>query len=207
MDGMARTAYTRLQVDERRRQLIDAGARAFSGHAYEELSMREIAEAAGVSKALLYHYFPSKIDLFKAAVAEKADELRAAIEPVGDGAPFEQLAASIDAYLMWIERNAQVWSKLMQSAATLPEARELVEGFRQQTMDLVLSELVGKRAPCPALRIAIRGWLGYMDAAILDWTGSADVPREQLRDLLLTAFGASLLAAQQADPRIELKLG
>jgi AcrR family transcriptional regulator len=203
---MAQPAYTRLQVDERRRQLIDAGAVAFSEHAYEELSMREIAAAAGVSKALLYHYFPSKIDLFKAAVGEKARELRATIQPSGEGSPFEQLADSLDAYLGWIERNSQVWAKLMQSAATLPEARELVEGFRQQTMDLLLGELIGRRRPRPALRIAIRGWLGYMDGAILDWTTARDLPREKLRDLLLSAFGASLLAAQQADPRVELKL-
>ena len=76
MDVVAEPAYTRLQVDERRRQLIDAGSRAFGEHAYEDLSMREIAETAGVSKALLYHYFPSKIDLFKAAVDEKAQEIR-----------------------------------------------------------------------------------------------------------------------------------
>jgi AcrR family transcriptional regulator len=201
---MGQPAYTRLQVDERRRQLIDAGAVAFSRHAYEELSMREIAEAAGVSKALLYHYFPSKIDLFKAAVGEKAQELRSAIEPQGEGTPLEQLAASIDSYLAWIEQNVAVWAKLMQSATTLPEARELVEGFREQTMNTLLRELIAGRAPRPALRIAIRGWLGYMDAAILDWTGSKDLPREQLRDLLLTAFGASLLAAQQADPAVDL---
>ena len=42
--------------------------------------MRDIAEAAGVSKPLLYHYFPSKIDLFKAAVADKAAELQRLIE-------------------------------------------------------------------------------------------------------------------------------
>ena len=201
---MGRPAYTRLQVDERRQQLIDAGAVAFSQHAFEELSMREIAEAAGVSKALLYHYFPSKIDLFKAAVSAKAQELRAAIEPVSEGTPFNQLAASIDAYLGWIEQNSEVWAKLMQSATTLPEAGELVESFRRQTMNTLLRELIGRRAPRPALRIAIRGWLGYMDAAILDWAGSKDVPREKLRDLLLAAFGASLLAAQQADPEIRL---
>ena len=204
---MDQPAYTRMQVDKRRRQLLDAGTRLFTEHAFEELSMREIAQAAGVSKPLLYHYFPSKIDLFKAAVGEKAEELRAAIEPVGEGTPFEQLAASIDSYLVWIEQNSQAWSKLMQSAAMLPEAGELVEGFREQTMNLVLGQLIGRRKPRPALRTAIRGWLGYMDAAILDWTQHRDLSREQLRDLLLAAFGAALLAAQQADPKIQLRLG
>jgi AcrR family transcriptional regulator len=199
-------AYTRLRVDERRRQLIDAGAALFADHAYEEISMREVAAAAGVSKPLLYHYFPSKIELFKAAVAEKAAEIEQLIAPTGHGTPFEQLTTGLDAYLAWIESNARTWSKLMQSAATLPEARDLVEGFRQHTMDLLLSELTGNRKPRPALRTAIKGWLGYMDAAILDWTEAKDLSRTGLRDLLIAAFGATLLAAQQADPKIQLRL-
>lgn len=203
---MSEPAYTRLQVDERRRQLIDAGAALFAEHAYEEISMREVAQAAGVSKPLLYHYFPSKIELFKAAVAEKAAEVEQLIAPTGRGTPLEQLTQSLDAYLAWIESNAQAWSKLMQSAATLPEAREVVEGFRQHTMDLVLSELTGRRKPRPALRTAIRGWLGYMDAAILDWTEAKDLPREKVRELLVAAFGAALLAAQNADPKVHLDL-
>lgn len=204
---MSEPAYTRLQVDERRAQLIDAGAKLFAEHAYEEISMREVAQAAGVSKPLLYHYFPSKIELFKAAVAERATELGQLIEPSGQGTPVEQLNQVLDAYLAWIEDNAQTWSKLMQSAATLPEARELVEGFREHTMDLVLSELAGGRRPRPALRTAIKGWLGYMDAAILDWTEARDLPRQKLRELLVAAFAGALMAAQQADPEIELQLG
>jgi AcrR family transcriptional regulator len=199
-------AYTRLQVDERRRQLLDAGAALFAEHSYEEISMRDIARAAGVSKPLLYHYFPSKIDLFKAAVAEKAAELQRVIEPTGQGTPFEQMSGTLDAYLAWIEANALTWSKLVQSAAALPEARELVEGFRQRTMHMAVARLTGGEPPRPALRTAIRGWLGYMDAAILDWTQAKDLSREQLRDLLLAAFGAALLAAQQLDPRIQLEL-
>src|SRR5947209_810031 len=188
-------AYTRLQVDERRQQLLDAGARLFAERAYEEISMRQLAEAAGVSKPLLYHYFPSKIDLFKAAVAEKATELQQLIEPSGEGTPLDQLSRSLDAYLAWIEDNANTWSKLMQSAANLPEARELVEGFRDRTMQIVMAELTGNRKAPPALRTAIKGWLGYMDAAILDWTQAKDLPRDKLRDLLVAAFEAALTAA------------
>jgi AcrR family transcriptional regulator len=203
---MGEPAYTRLGVDERRRQLLDAGAQLFTEHTFEEISMRQIADAAGVSKPLLYHYFPSKSDLFTAALAEKADELAQLIEPRDGGAPYQQLAAGLDAYLAWIEENSQAWSKLMQSAATLPQARVVVEGFRQRTMSLVLRELTGQLEPPPVLRTAIHGWLGYMDAAILDWTQEKDLPREKLRDLLLAVFGGVLAAAQQADPSIQLRL-
>lgn len=204
---MSSPAYSRLHVDERRRQLLEAGASLFAEHAYEDISMRQIAAAAGVSKPLLYHYFPSKPDLFKAVFAEAAAELQAVIGPASDATGVEQLSASLDGYLAWIEAHAQAWANLMQSAARLPEARELVEGFRARTMELVLAELAGGEPPRPLLRTAVRGWLGYLDAAILDWTEHRDIPREKLRDLLLAAFGAALLTAQQGDSEIKLELG
>lgn len=204
---MSQPSYTRLGVDQRYQQLLQAGTELFAEHAYEEISMREIAQAAGVSKALLYHYFPSKLDLFKAAVADAADTLTRLIEPSGHGTPLEQLTASLDAYLGWIEAHAGTWRKLMQSAATLPEARDLVEGFRAQTLARVLAELTGSDEAPPALRTALQGWLGYLDAAILDWTAHRDLARETVRDLLVAAFGAALFAAQQADPTLELRLG
>jgi AcrR family transcriptional regulator len=199
-------AYKRLHVDERRAQILEAGTVLFAEHAYEEISMREIAHVAGVSKPLLYHYFQSKIDLFKAAVAEAANELQRVIEPTSSGSALERLTGSLEAYLSWIEQHARTWTKLMESAASLPEAREIVDGFRDRTMELTLAELTGGRKPRPALRTAIRGWLGYIDAAILDWTAHKDLTREKLRDLLIAAFAAALLAAQQTDPQVRLPL-
>ena len=201
---MGQPAYTRLDVDARYRQLLQAGTELFAEHAYEEISMRQIADAAGVSKALLYHYFPSKLDLFKAAVAQAADTLTRLIEPSGTGTPIDQLTASLDAYLAWIAANARTWRKLMRSAATLPEAGELVEGFRARTLQRVVAELTGSDTPPPALRTALQGWLGYLDAAILDWTAHQDLARETVRDLLVAAFGAALFAAQKADPSLQL---
>ena len=201
---MAEPAFTRLQVDERRRQLIDAGSALFARYAFEEISMRQIAQAAGVSKALLYHYFPNKIELFKAAVQEHAGELQRITEPSGRGTPIDQLSESLDRYLVWIERNAETWAKLLQSATALPEAREVVQGFRAATLQNIVGRLTDERNPPPALRTALQGWLGYIDAAILDWVEHRDLTREQLGDLLVAAFTAALLAAQQADPKVQL---
>jgi AcrR family transcriptional regulator len=198
-------AYRRLGVDERRQQLLDAGTALFSERGYEEISMRDIAHAAGVSKPLLYHYFRSKTDLFKAAIAEHAAELQSTIDPESEQDPLEQLAVSLDRYLAWIENNARAWVKLMQSAAALPEARELIEGFRQRTMALVLAQLTGDQPPRPLLRAAITGWLGYMDAVLLDWAETKDIPRDRIRDLLLNTFAATLTLAQQLDPKIKIQ--
>jgi len=106
---VAKPAYTRLQVNERRSQLLQAGATLFTDHAYEDITMAQIAKAAGVSKPLLYHYFPSKINLFKAAVAEHADELRQLLEAPSGDTPAEQLTHALDAYLKWIEQHERTW--------------------------------------------------------------------------------------------------
>ena len=96
---MAGPAYTRMHVDERRRQLLELGATLFARHSYTELSMARIAREAGISKALLYHYFPSKHDLFVATLGQAAEEVRRLTEPDPALPPREALAGSLDAFL------------------------------------------------------------------------------------------------------------
>jgi AcrR family transcriptional regulator len=185
-------AYTRLDNDERRRRLLELGAALFTRHAYDEISMAQIAREAGISKALLYHYFPSKQDYFVATLATGAEELRRRIEPDPSLPPAEALTRSVDAYLGWIEDNADAYAKLLQSAATVPEVRELVEAVRTATVERILEGLGARE---PAARIAVRGWLWFMDGACLDWIGRRDVERPQLLGLLLgTLFGALMAA-------------
>jgi AcrR family transcriptional regulator len=188
-------AYTRLENDERRRRLLELGADLFAKHAFDEISMAQIAREAGISKALLYHYFPSKQDYFVATLASGADELRKLVEPDPDLPAAEALSAAIDAYLRWIEENATAYEKLLQSAATVPEVRDLVEGVRTATVDRILA---GIGATEPAARTAVRGWLWFMDGACLDWIAHRDLDRGQLLGLLLgTLFGALMAAGVQ----------
>ena len=189
---MSAPAYTRLDNDERRRRLLELGAELFARHAYDEISMAQIAREAGISKALLYHYFPSKQDYFVATLATGADELRRRVEPDPDLPPAEALTAAVGAYLAWIDDNADAYAKLLQSAATVPEVRELVEGVRAGTVDRILA---GIGTTEPAARTAVRGWLWFMDGACLDWIAHRDIERPQLLGLLLgTLFGALMAA-------------
>ncbi len=123
---MAGPAYTRLGVDERRRRLLALGADLFARFAYDELSMARIAREAGISKALLYHYFPSKEAYFVATLEEKAAELARRTEPDTSKPPLEQLSGSLAAYLAWVEENAGSFEKLIRSAS-VPEVRALLE--------------------------------------------------------------------------------
>jgi AcrR family transcriptional regulator len=191
---MAGPAYTRLQVDERRRQLLELGAELFAKHSYAELSMAKIAREAGISKALLYHYFPSKQDYFVATLQQGAEEIARRTEPDPDLPPFEALAASLDAFLGWIEENEIAYRKLMESAGEVPEVKSLVDGIRDATSARILDGL-GADPPAPKQRAAVRGWLWFMDGVVLDWLEHRDMSRTEVRDFLLGSLAGSLTAA------------
>jgi AcrR family transcriptional regulator len=194
---MGRPAYTRLAVDERRRRLLELGAELFARHAYDELSMARIAREAGISKALLYHYFPSKQAYFAATLEQAAAELAELTEPDPSKPPVEQLAGSVDAYLGWVERHADAYAKLIRSVGAVPEVRELVERVRDATAERILAGISPGRTPAPALRAAVRGWLWFMDGAVLDWLEHRDMDRAQLTGLLLgTLLGAATAAGE-----------
>ena len=111
----------------------------------------------GISKALLYHYFPSKQAFFQATLEQAAGELAERVRPSDDLPPAEQLMHGLDAFLAWIEENETAYRKLMQSVASVPEARELVERVRHETADLILPGSIEGDEPPPELRTAVRG--------------------------------------------------
>lgn len=182
-------AYTRKPLDERRRQLLELGAELFARHSIDELSMARIAREAGISKALLYHYFPSKQAYFVATLEQAAEEVRRRTDPDPALPPAEALAASLDAFLAWVEENGLAYRKLLESAGAVPEVGALVGEVRDHTAQRILEGLGAEAAP--AARAAVRAWLWFVDGAILDWLEHRDLTREELRALLLrTLLGA-----------------
>jgi AcrR family transcriptional regulator len=186
---MTGPAYTRLDVDERRRRLLETGARVFTERPYDEVSMAALAEEAGISKGLLYHYFPSKRDFFVATLEAAASELAALTETDPDQPPIEQLRHSLDAYLAWIDANAPSYRKLIESAAGSDDARSIVTRVRSETVERILAALGSNE---PALRTALHGWLWSIDGATLDWLDHRDMSRDELRELLVASFSATL---------------
>ena len=200
---MAGPAYSRLAVDERRRQLIEAGARVFTERSYDDASMAEVARAAGISKGLLYHYFPSKRDLFVATLEAAAAELREITEPDPSLPVAEQLVGALDAYLGWIEEHSDSYEKLMESASGSDDVRSYMAQVRAGTVERMLEGVVKGGDPA-AVRTALHGFLWFMDGACLEWLAHRDLTREQLRDMLVTTFAGALGAAVQSGPRVEL---
>ena len=191
---MADPSYRRLDVDERRRQLLERGAELFTSHPYEELSMSRMATEVGISKSLLYHYFPSKQAFFEATLGAWAEELRLRTEPDPGLPPLEQLTGSLDGFLSLIEENSVAYRNLISSATGVPQIRDLVAEVRRQTAERILAGIYPDGAP-PKARTAVSGWLWFMDGACLDWIEHGDLTREELRDLLLGVLMGALVAS------------
>jgi AcrR family transcriptional regulator len=185
----------RLQVDERRTQLLELGLRLFTDRSYDELSIDDIARAAGISKGLLYHYFPSKRDYYVEVVRRAAALLvERAASPGGDASP-DALIGGLTAYLDFVEQHAASYTALMRGGVgSDPEVLEIVESARGAILERIVHRL-GTGQPPPLVRTALRGWIGLVEAASLEWLARRDVPREELRALLARLLLASLFAA------------
>jgi AcrR family transcriptional regulator len=198
-----RRRRVRLDIDERRRQLLELGKRAFAERAYDDVSIDDIARAAGISKGLLYHYFPTKRDLYVAGLREIAADLVAKTNTIpSDLPPIDRVRAGLDAYLDHVGKQASAYIALMRGGiGSDPEVIAVIEGTRGQLIDQILDRAGGTPIAAGAgqlFRLAVRGWIGFVEAVTIEWLadhhgGSAPVgDRDVIRDYLVEMLLASL---------------
>jgi AcrR family transcriptional regulator len=190
----------RLDVEERRRQLIELGARLFSSRAYDEVSIDELARAAGISKGLLYHYFPTKRDFYVATVRHAAKDLVDRTFLPDSLEPLERLEGGLDAFLDYVSEHGPAYISLLRSGigADLEVARivdETREAFRTRLIEGLPVDTRG-----PELQLALRGWVGFVEAATIEWlSASGALSRSALRSFLVEAlFSLVQVAAASA---------
>jgi len=178
----------RLDNDERRAQLLTLARKAFSDRSYDEVSIDDLAREAKISKGLLYHYFPTKRDLYVAGLREIAEELVLTLTSVPrELPPAERVGRSIDAYLDFVTEHSRAYVSLLRGGiGSDPEVAAVISGVRKRLAESFLdgSPLQPMLAGKPAFETAVRGWLGFVEHSSIDWLESARMPRDQLRNLL-----------------------
>jgi AcrR family transcriptional regulator len=164
-------ARTRLALDQRRAQLVELGLREFGSRAYDDVSIDEIAKSAGISKGLLYHYFPTKRAFYVACVREAANDLLVRTETPEGPSPMARVAASIDAYLAYVRAHGRAYSTLMRSAVGVDaEIAAVVEHTREELLSRLTSgAAIALDSTPPLLQIALRGWIGLAEATSVAW--------------------------------------
>jgi AcrR family transcriptional regulator len=174
----------RLDVDERRRQLVTLGTQLFTTRTYDDVSIDELAKTAGISKGLLYHYFPTKRDFYVATVREAAAQLMALTKTPDQMDWLERLRTGLDAFLDYVVDHRAAYEGLLRSGIGADaEVAKLVD----ETREAFCARLVaGLEVRGDLARLALRGWVGFVEATSLAWLSTRDrIPREAVRDLLV----------------------
>jgi AcrR family transcriptional regulator len=191
-----------MSTEERREQLLAAGAELFGRRPYDEVSIGEIAAAAAVSKGLLYHYFPTKKDFVIAALRRGEQELGELTAPDPSLPPAEQLDAALDRFLEFVKQHAAAYMAIFRSrGGGDPEIEATLEQNRQLRLSALIDSLAGwEAAPVriertPLLETALQGWIFFVEGAVLRWLEQDDIERGELHRLLRRALVDSLVSA------------
>jgi len=160
----------RLSPDDRRNQLLALGAEVFGQRPYDEVRIDEIAERAGVSRALMYHYFPDKRTFFADVVRAEGERLFEATNTPPDSGHtlFDQLRQGVLAYVRYDEEHPHgAWAAYIGMGRSDPVLRgiEDIDNDRQANRILGrIMEAVGGAMDSKVerdLRVTIYGWLAF----------------------------------------------
>ncbi|QNP63630.1 TetR/AcrR family transcriptional regulator [Streptomyces genisteinicus] len=198
----------RLTPDQRRAQLLDVAAALFAAQPYEDVTMEEIAERAGVSRALLYRHFPGKRELFAALYAQVAGQLLASTRVDPAETFTEQLTEGLDAHIAYFAENRHTVL-----AANRALAGDLViQTIITDELDALREKLLGalpvtgsrERA---AVSGVLKSWLVFVQVLCLDWLVEETCTREELRDVCIGAAVGALRPLLAEDPAPEWDAG
>ncbi|MFD7088287.1 TetR/AcrR family transcriptional regulator [Streptomyces sp. NPDC059896] len=224
MTAPATPAYRRLSVEERRTQLLDAALGLFAHRAPEEVSLDDVAAAAGVSRPLVYRYFSGgKQQLYEEALRSAADELELCFTEPPVGPPTERLGRVLDRYLAFVDQHDTGFSALLRGGSVCETSRTtaIVDEVRRAAAEQILLHLGtdntvsavsavsavsstdgtdGTTAPGARLRMLVRTWIAAVESASLIWLDEEKrPPADELRDWLVDHLIALLVVTAATD--------
>jgi AcrR family transcriptional regulator len=184
-------------VEERRQQLIGVALELFSHRSPDEVSIDEIAAAAGISRPLVYHYFPGKQSLYEAALRRAADELAARFREPREGPLGARLLRVMGRFFDFVDEHGPGFSALMRGGPAVGSSTTtaMIDGVRQAAYDQILAHL-GVDDPSPRLALVVRSWVSLAESTALLWLDGRRIPRAELELQLVHDFAA--LAAVSA---------
>ncbi|MBW3659496.1 MAG: TetR/AcrR family transcriptional regulator [Actinobacteria bacterium] len=176
----------RLSREERRAQLVALGREEVERVSFDGLSTDRVAAAAGISRGLLFHYFPRRDDFLVAIAEDAADELLTILDPDPDLAPVAQLRASLAAYVDHISTNRTTYLALIRGAAGgKPEMLVVFDRTRGALTDRILAALDVAPSDAARLRAVARGYLAFAEEIAVTWLrDGAGLDRDELLELL-----------------------
>ncbi|MFE0381301.1 TetR/AcrR family transcriptional regulator [Streptomyces inhibens] len=186
------TTRRRLDPAERRRQLLGVAAQLFAAKPYDEVFMEDVAERAGISRALLYRYFPNKRDLFAAIYQQAADQLLAgtALDPAVP--VVEQLSAGLDVHIDYFVANRNTVLAANRVLAGDPVIQAVITDELAELRRRLLDSTELGDGPRELVSAALMSWLVFVRTLCVDWLTNQSFSRTELRDMCVGALLGAL---------------
>ncbi|MFJ5031035.1 TetR/AcrR family transcriptional regulator [Streptomyces sp. NPDC088560] len=191
----------RLAPADRRAQLLAVGARLFAAHPYADVLMEEVAEEAGVSRALLYRHFPSKHALFAAVYQQAADQLLAGTRFDPADSLTEQLVQGMDLHLEYFVANRNAVLAANRVLAGDPVIQTIMTNELDALRARLLAVLpLADESTREAVSGVLKSWLVFVRVLCVDWLTHETCTRTQLRDVCVGAVLGALRPLLAQDP-------
>ncbi|MFJ4525655.1 TetR/AcrR family transcriptional regulator [Streptomyces sp. NPDC088810] len=191
----------RLSPADRRAQLLAVGARLFATHPYADVLMEDVAEAAGVSRALLYRHFPSKQALFAAVYQQAADQLLAETRLDPAASLVEQLEQGLDVHLDYFVANRNAVLAANRVLAGDPVIQTIMTNELDALRTRLLAVLpLADESAHEAVSGVLKSWLVFVQVLCVDWLTHETCTRAQLRDVCIGAAIGALRPLLAEDP-------
>ena len=198
-----RTAEKRIRMSPqaRRAQLIELGVEMLSTRRLEELSVELIAETAGVSRGLLFHYFSSKREFHVEVARAAAQEMIRRTEPDTSLAPVEALRSSLTSFIGYVEENPDNYKSLVRGAVSGDaDMRAIFDETRSALAQRIVTVVADLGlAVSPRVELAIRGWVAYVEECVIRWMDGRAISRGELLEMLTTSLPAVALSATDGE--------
>jgi AcrR family transcriptional regulator len=183
----------RLKPQQRREQLLDTAAAMFAEKPYEDVWVEDIAARAGVSRATMYHYFPSKRDLYVAILKRARGRFLARVGPDPQLPLAEQLAGGLQAYIQsLVDHPFEAVAINRGALSDDPEIQAIIAEEVSVVGQLLIDHLVAEGYPRDATEITVAGWLAFVRAACVQWIQSQNISRTDLTEMCLRTFACAV---------------
>jgi AcrR family transcriptional regulator len=184
----------RLDTDTRRDEIVAAALDVLAHRDVGSVPLADIADRAGSSPALIYHYFGSKIGLAEAALGMAADELIERWDRVPDADIETFLNATLTAYLDYLQEHPAAWTALLRGAGE-PRLAAIAHRVDDHATGFALRKLGELDLTGPMIETGVRGWLELVKGTCLRWLTTGEPPREELHLFLAATFRGCVEAA------------
>lgn len=183
----------RLEPQQRREELLDTAAAMFAEKPYEDVFVEEITARAGVSRALMYRYFPSKRDLYVAIFKRASHRLLARANPDPHLPLAEQLASGLEAHVQYFADHPFEAIAINRGALSDdPAIQAIIAEELNVIAQRLTDKLVAEGRSQDVTEIAVEAWLAFIRAACVKWVQSQKITRADLTKMCLRAFDCAL---------------